>query len=190
MILAAEDWKGWSTTISVDGDVTAKLNLISSWNKEGAVVDLSGGRLFVTKGKMAGLMSRESLILRANKAYASQEGSQFACDDENKASPLFEFAKVSVQEGMMKGEGQYALVTADGLEPLYVGRRLAGIKQRLLILDMNGKCIAKVQPTDYLGKEVQYEISAGVDRYAIIAFATCLFSGGGGANAGSGTGAF
>jgi len=190
--MTAEDWKCRSSIISVCGDVTAKLTLISSWNKEGAIVDMSGDRLCVTKGKMTGFGSRESLVLRLNKAYDNQKDPKFACDDEVKASPLFEFAKVSVQDGIMNGEGQYALVTADGPEPIYVGKRLTGITQRIVIFDMNGQCIAKVQPTDYWksGKECQYDIAAGVDRYAIIALASCLFSGGGGANAGSGTGAF
>lgn len=192
MTMTTENWKGNSSLISIDGKVKARLALISSWKKEGAIIDPSGDRICVTKGKMTGFGSRDSFILTYKRAYDGQDDHIFAYDDKNKTLPLFKFAKVSVQDGMMKGEGRYSLITAEGLKPVFVGKRLTGIAQRIVIFDMNGKCVAKIHPTDYWksGKQLEYEIAAGVDPYAIIALASTLFSGGGGANAGSGTGAY
>jgi hypothetical protein len=47
--MTAEDWS--SSIISIGGNVTAKVTLISRWNKKGAIVDMSGDRLCVTKGR-------------------------------------------------------------------------------------------------------------------------------------------
>jgi hypothetical protein len=131
------------------------------------------------------------VFLRLNKAYDNQKDPKFACDDKVKASPLFEFAKVLVQDCIGCGEqccgseGQYALVTADGPKPIYVGKLLSpGFMvtggTRIVVFDTNGQCSAKVQPGsptplfDTRWNEIEYDIAAGVDPYAIIALATCL----------------
>lgn len=183
-----------SSTITEGDAVVCKGKVISCLNKEGAMDDADGTRLAVSKVKTKKMipLHTETRILRPVKSHEGQASEDFASDDKDKATSLYNFALVKAKHALTTAEGTYALYSQPGGEPetVLTAKRAAGIKQRTYIYDTAGTLVAKSRVTDAFGKVVTMEIAAGVDRMAVIALVSALAPGGGGANAGSGTGAY
>lgn len=181
-----------SSTISEGGAIIAKGKVVSNMNKEGALEGADGTRLGVTKVKTVKLipLHTETRVLRPAASYEGQTSEDFASDDKDKATKLYNFALVTAKHSMATAEGTYALYTAGEPTPMLTAKRLGGIKQRTMVYDTAGTLVAKTRVTDAFGKEITMEIAGGVDRLAVVTLVSQLAPGGGGANAGSGTGAY
>jgi len=167
--------------------------MISTFNKESETLDPEGKRIAVCKAKTLTMIPQkmETRLLLLTPSFDGQASDDFASDDKDKATPLYNFAKITATQ-KMGAEGEYALYTSAGeTKVMLTGKRLAGMKQKYLIYDAAGALVAKAKTTDTMGKNITFEIAGGIDVAAVFTLVSALGpGGGGGANAGSGTGAY
>eukprot|EP00218_Dolichomastix_sp_CCMP3274_P006858 CAMPEP_0170146892 /NCGR_PEP_ID=MMETSP0033_2-20121228/32386_1 /TAXON_ID=195969 /ORGANISM="Dolichomastix tenuilepis, Strain CCMP3274" /LENGTH=218 /DNA_ID=CAMNT_0010383657 /DNA_START=102 /DNA_END=755 /DNA_ORIENTATION=- len=158
----------WAVTDGSYALVTLKT--LSLWQKTGEIVSAGGTRLAVQHGG-TGLSGLETRVLRSEPTYPGQEAGEAPGID----GALYAFATVSAKTEQFSAEGKYALVTGKGESKVVLqGRRCEGLKQLYLVHDIDNVCVAKVEQKVLWGKELTFEVAAGVDRCAVLALVSAL----------------
>lgn len=177
------------------------LRTVSTYNNVSEVVDnrnnpeKGGERVALAKGSSS-FGKSTVIIYRFTPSFKGQADA--GAVDASEERPLYKFATIHCEQTAFKDPSATLAMEQEAEDPVFIlqGSKLSGMRG-LWLVETIGKgeasqCIAKMQSTSFLGKEMKIDIGEGADPILVSMMLNCLaYAGadGGGGSAGALAGA-